>query len=102
MGGSVVFHLATKDNEWKISNDFYNHINKVCGDTVGQSRANLIYLDELVRKGSFVHIIEQSSIEGMKDESYAITAKGLRYAKILKLFVHPPDNTDKLGQQDQS
>lgn len=50
MGGLVVFHLGTKDNKGQIPNDFYAYINKVNGETIGQSRANLTYLDELVKE----------------------------------------------------
>lgn len=85
LGGDIRFHLAPKEGD--RPNDFYNEINNLANGEIGQSRVHLAYLEELVRKGLFVYIINESGIPGMKNESYALTAKGIRYASLLKCFV---------------
>lgn len=83
-GGGIVFHVTSKPGD--IANDYYDYF--ADGGKSGDSYANLVYLEELCRKGYVVFTPEMIKLgdSEVKDEYYTITAKGLRVARISSSF----------------
>lgn len=83
-GGGIVFLVMPEPGD--TPNEYHDYFTG--GGKNGDSHANLVYLDELSKKGylSFTPEIIKLGDKEVKDECYTITAKGLRVARIFKFL----------------
>jgi hypothetical protein len=84
-GGGWIFHIPTNNK----AKNFYDYFMNGGPDEISSYR-NLIYLKELVEKGYLVYRREATGIKGTDEDIYYLTAKGLRYGRVLRYVTMKP------------